>query len=220
MPSSRLLRCLILLPIALAGLSGSTVAAEQVEVRNLKQVLAPGDAEEVHVSLSFGNVTVEGTDGPNVEIELALDCNRADMEVCKARAERVRLAPRVGKRELKVRLKNTPRAWLRGIKARMKIRMPRHLRLEIDIKSGHLYVSGLEAKININSGAGDVDILGKRVHYRHVDVDIAFGKANLWLADSRVQGTGWPRKINWKGSGDHKIEIDVLGTGDVSVRLE
>ena len=201
-------------------LMAGVASAEYVEVRSIQQDLAPGDASGIDFSLWIGDLTIEGTDGPNVEVELALDCNRQDMDKCKARADRVRLAPRMKRGELKVRLKRTPRARLRGIKARMKVRMPRHLPIEVDLTRGDVYVSGLTSRININSGGGDVDVLGERDHIRHVDVDVGFGSANLWLAESRVKGTGWPKKINWKGPGDKKIEIDVIGDGDVSVRLE
>lgn len=213
-------RKLALLTFAAAALAAPAAIAEHPAIRSLRQEVALGDATKVHARLSLGNLTVEGTDRANVEIELTLDCNRADFDVCKQRAERVRLAPRMKKGELRVKLKNTPRARLRGIHAQMTVRIPRHMPLEVDVTSGHLRVTGMRSHLNLNSGGGDVDVVAERALAREVEIDVGFGKANLWLGEERIKGTGWPRALTWKGTGDARIEIDVVGSGDVAVRLE
>ena len=211
----------LLLAAALAALAAAPAAADWVEVRTLEKEILLGDAPEVHVSLSFGDLTVEGTDdGSRVEILLALDCNRVDLEVCKTRADRVLLAPRMRQNELKVRLERTPRARFKGIRARMTVRMPRGVALEVDVKSGDVYVTGLTSHVDVNSGAGDVDVLASRDRTQEVKAVVGFGNADLWLGDGRIKGTGWPKAINWKGSGQARIDIDVVGSGEVSVRLE
>ncbi len=206
--------------IATCWLAGGAAFAEWVEVRSLRQELLPGNATQVQVKLAFGDITVEGFDGDRVEIDLALDCDRQDMAVCKKRSDRIQLAPRIRRGDLQVRLARTSRARLRGVKARLKVRIPSQIPLEIDVNNGDVYVTDLASHINVNSGAGDVDVLGRRDHTALVNVDIGFGKADLWLGDGRVQGSGWPRSIDWRGSGDAEINVDVVGTGDVSVRLE
>ncbi len=209
----------ILAFLLLAALS-TPVFAQQSAVRSLRQEVALGDVDRVQVKLSIGDLTIEGIDGTNVEIELTLDCSREDPETCKQRAERVRLAPRVKRGELRVRLKNTPRARLRGIQARMAVRIPRHVPLEVDVTNGDLHVSGMRSHINVNSGGGDVDVTADRAGAGEVNVDVGLGGADLWLGEERIKGTGWPRALNWKGTGAAHIEIDVVGVGDVSVRLE
>ena len=195
------------------------VFAQQAAVRSLRQEVSLGSASLVQVKLSIGDLTLEGSDGANVEIELTLNCNRINPEVCEQRAERVRLAPRVKRGELRVRLKNTPRARLRGIQARMMVRIPRHVPLEVDLTNGDLQVSGMRSHINVNSGGGDVDIAAERAGTGEVEVDVGLGQADLWLGEERIKGTGWPRSLNWKGSGAAAIEVDVVGVGDVAVRL-
>ncbi len=116
---------------AIAALA-TPALAEQTAVRSLRQEVALGGATSVQAKLSIGDLRIEGIDGPNVEIELTLDCTRVNPEVCKQRAERVRLAPRMKKGELRVKLKNTPKARLRGIQARMTVRIPRHIPVEVD----------------------------------------------------------------------------------------
>ncbi len=124
------------------------------------------------------------------------------------------------KGELKVKLKNTTKTRLRGIKARMTVRIPRHMPLEVDINNGNLNVGGMQSHINVNSGGGDVDVNAERARTNEVEIDVGFGKADLWLGQERIKGTGWPKALSWKGTGDAKIEIDIVGLGDVAVRLE
>ncbi len=221
--SEGLIRSLFFIAAVLTVLSTftATAATAQVEVRTLKQDLVLDGARKVHVNLSVGDVTIEGTAaGNNVEIEMFLDCNRQDLEICKTRANRVRLAPRMSGGVLKIRLKKTPRARLRGIQARMKIRMPSTVPLEVDVKSGGVYVTGLKSHLNIDVGAGDVDILGFKAGTALVNVDNGLGKADLWLGDSRVEGSGWPKSLDWRGSGQAEIRVVGIGSGDVSIRLE
>ncbi len=195
-------------------------AAEHAAVRTLQQELALNGASQVHAKLSIGDMTIEGTDGPNVEVELTIDCDRVDFEVCKERAKQVRLAPRMKKGVLRVKLKNTPNARLRGIKARMAVRIPRHVPVEIDVTAGTLDVSGMQSHLNVNSGGGDVEISAERARTREVEIDIGLGKGALWLGEEKIKATGWPKALKWQGTGDAMIEVDVVGSGDVVVRLD
>ena len=209
----------LILPAALLLLA-TPAAAEHLAVRTLHQELAVNGASKVHARLSIGDLVIEGTDGTNVEVELNLDCNRVDAAVCKERADRVRLAPRMKKGELRVKLKNTPKARLRGIRAQMTVRVPRYMPVEVDVTAGTLDVSGMRSHLNINSGGGDVDVNAVRAGTNEVEIDIGLGKAALWLGDEQIKATGWPRALKWKGTGDARIEIDVVGSGNVAVRLE
>ena len=208
------------LAIALASLAAAPATADWVEVRTLEKDMLLGDAPKVHVYLSVGDLTVEGTDDSRVQVSLVLECNRQDLGKCKARADRIRLAPRMGRKELKVRLKRTPQGRFKGIRARMTVRMPRSVPLEVDVTGGDVYITQLASHLNVNSGAGDVDVLASRAGTQEVKAVVGFGSADLWLGDGRIKGTGWPKAINWKGSGAARIDIDVVGSGDVSVRLE
>lgn len=211
---------LSLLLLTLSTLVTAPVIAEQTAVRSLRQELALNGATLVHAKLSIGNLTIEGTDGPNVEVELTLNCTRVDPDVCKQRAERVRLAPRMKKGVLRVKLKNTSNARLRGIQAEMTVRVPRHMPVEVDVTAGALEVSGMHSHLNINSGGGDIEIAAERARTGEVEVDSGLGKASLWLGEEEIKATGWPKALEWRGTGDAKIEIDVVGSGDVAVRLE
>ncbi len=195
-------------------------AAEHPAIRSLRQEIALGGTTKVHAKLSIGDMTIEGTDGGKVEVEITLDCTRVDHEVCKTRAERVRLAPRMSKGELRIKLKNTPRARLRGIRARMTVRIPRGLPVEVDVATGTLTVSGMRSHLNLNSGGGDVEVTGSRAGTGEVEIDIGFGKAQLILGEESIKGTGWPRALKWRGTGEASIDVGVTGGGNVSVRLD
>lgn len=209
------------LPLFLIAITlAAPAVAEHAAVRTLNQELALNGASLVHAKLSIGDMIIEGTDGSNVEVELTLDCHRVDFDVCKERADRVRLAPRMKKGELRVRLKNTPKARLRGIKARMVVRVPRHVPVEVDVTAGTLDISGMQSHLNINSGGGNVEIDAERARTQEVEIDIGIGKGTLWLGEEQIKATGWPRALNWKGTGAANIEIDIVGSGDVTVRLE
>ena len=199
--------------------AGGPVARDPVEVRKIERRAFAGEAEKLHADLSFGGLTVEGADGRDVEVEVTIQCSRQDLEKCRLRAERIRLRPRMKKGTLVVKLKNTPRGRMQGLKARMLLRVPRRLALDINVRGGGVWVGGMESDVEIDSLAGDVDLTHRRDLVAAVKVDVGVGDADLWLADSRVKGHGFPRTLRWYGSGAAQINVDV-GTGDVAVRLE
>lgn len=189
------------------------------EARKLESEIFPGEAGLVHIDLSFGSLTVEGSDEPNVRAEVVIECGREDLEKCKQRAQRIRIRPRVKKGALVVKLKNTPRGRVQGLKAAMRVWVPRELPLDVNVRGGGVWVGGMKSHVEIDSFSGDVDLTHEHDRVRSVDVDVAFGKADLWIPGGRIQGSGFPRSLNWHGPGEAKLNVDV-GTGDVAVRLE
>ena len=200
-------------------LAAGAVRADSVDVRTIERRVFAGEAGLVHVDLSFGGVTVEGVDGRNVEVEVTIQCGREDLEKCRHRAERIRLRPRMKKSTLVVKLKNTPRGRVQGLKARMRLKVPRDLALDVNVRGGGVWVGGMESHVEIDSLAGDVDLTHRQELIEAIKVDVGAGDADLWLKDSRVKGHGFPRTLRWYGSGPARVNIDV-GTGDVAVRLE
>ena len=102
----------------------------------------------------------------------------------------------------------------------MSLRIPRHVRLEVDVRgSGDIFVTGMRSDMNIDGGKGDVDVIATRDLLATVKASVAIGKAELWLGDSSIQGTGFPKSLKWSGAGDAELDVD-LGTGEVRIRLE
>ncbi len=206
-----------LLPFLL--FAAGTAWAEPEDVRTIEHQVFAGEAEMVHVDLSFGSLTVEGVDGRDVEVAVTIQCSREDPEKCRRRAERIRLRPRMKKDTLVVKLKHTPRGRVQGLKAKMRLKVPRELALDVNVRGGGVWVGGMESHVEIDSLAGDVDLTHRQELIEAVKVDVGAGDADLWLKESRVKGHGFPRTLRWYGSGKAQVNIDV-GTGDVAVRLE
>ncbi|MCP4659089.1 MAG: hypothetical protein GY856_27080 [bacterium] len=211
----------ILVPICLLWLAGAAPdpATGQVEVRTIHQRFLLGDAAKIDVDLSLGDLTIEAADGDSVEVDLRFECVREDLERCRQRAEKIRLVPRVRGRVFHVRLAKTPKGRAQGIKAAMSLRIPPRVELEVDIRGGDVFVTGMRSDLEIDGLVGNVDVIAGRDRTASVKVDVGAGKAELWLGDGRIEGTGFPRSLTWKGSGTSKIEVD-LGSGNVRVRLE
>jgi hypothetical protein len=204
----------LLLTLLLAG-----DAAAQEEVRTSDYRVFAGEAEKLHVDLSFGDLTIEGAEVRDVEVEVVFTCTRQDLEKCRRQADKIRLQPRVYGKTLDVQLQRTSRGRLSGISARMKLKVPRRLAVEVDARAGDVLVSNMDSDVEVDVGAGDVDLGHRQSLVGTVKVDVGVGNADLWLNDSRIEATGFPRSLTWRGSGTAKIEVDV-GTGDVAVRLE
>ena len=218
-PSPKPLR---LAPAALVALAALilTGAVARAETRRIEQTFFAGNARSVEVDLTIGSLSIEGTDGRDAEVHLILTCDRADAELCERRANRIRLVPRLSGDHLSFRLKNTPRGLAGGIGAEMRLKIPRRLALEVDIAGGDVFITGMRHHIEVDSAGGDIDIGGvPQSGLQSVKVDVGIGKADLWLRDGHIKGSGFPRSITWRGSGSARIELD-LGAGNANVRLE
>ena len=217
-PNRSLLSSLVLLSLLLAfPIFADDVAPTQV--RTISQDVYPGQAGMVKIDLAIGDLDIEGSDGRDVEVEVYLFCHRSDVDGCTARAQRIYLEPRMRRGRLQIQLKRTPRNRAQGVSARMKVKVPRHLELEVDVAGGDVTIAGMQGSMEIDGLSGDVDIVHQRHLTHQVKVDVGVGKVDLWLGDSRIEGTGFPRSLNWLGSGTARIEVD-RGSGDVAVRLE
>lgn len=193
-------------------------ADDDVEVSREKQSWYLGEAARVEVDLTIGSLAVHGSDGRDVEAELALWCSPRGGERCREQAQKVHLSPRVSGSTFEVRLKNTPRGRIEGIRAELTVRIPRRLPLEIDQRGGDVSVDGMAAGLEIDAAFGSVHVAAEQQGVRRVSVKVGVGKADLWVAGSHVRGSGFPRSIDWTGAGESTVEID-LGTGDAVVDL-
>jgi hypothetical protein len=194
------------------------LAAQDIEVSTTSQAFLLGDAQKIHLELVVGSLTVQGTDSGTVETELKLLCSRSDLEKCRRRAHRVHVAPRIDKNVFELRLKNTPRGKATGISAELLVRVPHGVPVEIDARGGDVSVSDLRSDLEIDGVAGTINVHFTQRLVRNVKIDVGAGRADLWVDDAHIEGSGFPRGVNWTGSGDYDIEID-LGAGDVDVTL-
>ena len=210
-----LLAALLLLPTAAAA---QKAPKELKEIRTLEGRYLLGDVAKVHLALPFGGLRVEAVEGRIIEIEVRLECSKVDLEICTEQANRIQLAPRQKKNEILVKLAHTPGGRSRGIEASAIARVPRDAALEIDIGSGDVFLTGHRADAAVAVVAGDVDIVAVKDALGLVDVDVAIGKAEMWLSEGSIQGTGFPKSLKWNGPGQAVLKVNV-GTGDVRIRF-
>lgn len=208
------LLALLLIPLAAAA------HGQRIEVRSIERSVLLDEATQLDVSLVIGDAVVEATDGDRIEATMELTCaDDADLADCRQRAERLLLETRRRGSRLIVKLRRTPRGYLHGIDARLVVRAPRRLHLEVDTRSGDVEVRGMAGDLEIDAISGDVSVVYQRSVAGSVKLDTGIGSADLWLGSERIKGSGWPRKVRWQGSGYGQINIDA-GHGDIDVRLE
>ncbi len=209
----------VLLLVACLLPASSGFAADK-ETRRIHQAYFAGNVDKVEISVTLAALSVEGVeDGRQAEVEVLLRCARQDDEKCLRRANRIALAPRIRGSKLALRLKGTPRGQAGGIEAEMRVKLPSHVALEIDVAGGEMSVKGMRHHVEIDSGGGNIDYFGEQDAIGSFKVDVGFGKGTLWLREGSIEASGWPRSITWKGTGESKVEID-LGGGEIKARLD
>jgi len=191
----------------------------RVEVKTFQQRYFLGDAERVKVDLSLGRLTVEGSGGRDVEVELRVECSRQDLERCREHAERMGIVTRVRGDLFVLHLDRTPRGRIQGLEASMTVKLPHDVPLDVDIRAGDVFVTGMRSDIEIGGVAGDVDVVAQRKDVGTVKTDVGIGKNELWLSDGHIEGTGLSRSVKWQGPGAASVKVNI-GTGDIRVRLE
>ena len=190
-----------------------------VEIYSDENHYLVGDARKIEVNLGFGEIQIEGTDSSQIGIEFRLTCSREDLDKCRRRGERIRLVPRMRKGKFVIGLRHTPQGKVQGLKAHVKLAVPRDVPLDVDMVGGDVFVTRMRSDVNIAGGGGDVDVVAAHDGTGNVNVKVVAGKAELWMGEGHMRGAGFPRSIRWRGPGRSRIKID-LGTGDARVRLE
>ena len=154
------------LPGALLPAFGDDMSARPVEVVQTERVsFAPGGV--IHVPHSFGSVTVEGWDQPEVEVTVVKSRERyyepKQHEQAARGLERVRIAAdRRSDRELTISTtaphKRFPFLWggKGGVKVEYLIHAPRDSRLVIQHGAGYVLVSNMTGDVEATSRGGDI----------------------------------------------------------------
>ena len=206
-----------LLLIAIIALLGTAAQAE-VEVRTLTQKFAINDATQVDIDITIGDISVQGSDDNFVSVDVTLECNRQNLDVCQRRANRLFLSPRLTNKRLDIRLRGTPRGHLQGIRAHMVVSVPKQMELEIDTRTADVTISGMTGNIEVDGVEGSVGITASQSDIREVSAKVGAGQVDLWVDGARIEGSGFPRSVKWQGSGSSEIELD-LAAGDVDINL-
>lgn len=214
-----LIRAMALAFVVCTLMASSAAADGETYSRTLQQEVFAGEVHSLELDLGIGDITIEGTNGRNVEVTVELTCGREDDAKCRRRADRLSIKPRRKKGLLLIRLKGASRGKAGGISANMHVKVPRRLALEVDVLDGDVTISKMRSHIEVDVGAGDVDLNGRKQDVAQFKGAVGVGKVDLWLDEGRIEGSGFPRSVSWHGDGAAEWEVDI-GTGDVSARLE
>jgi hypothetical protein len=188
-------------------------------VRRWAKQLPAGNVERVLVDVPVGEVTIEGSNGPQVDFEVTLECDERG-GACEDLAKRVKVVYSREGGDLTLRLKEWPKSRNKGLEAHVRVRVPRTLSLKADLGVGQMNIQALESNVDADLGVGELNITLPVASVGSVNADTGIGEANLSAAGRRYESAGLVAKeIRWnKGTGKSRVEAD-CGVGEIDIRL-
>ena len=175
---------------------------------------------EVQLEIPVAELTVEGTDGDRVELELEIDC-RSD--ACRRKAERIRIDQRGDGDRAHFEIDGYPSNMGSKPDLTLRVRMPRDRHLSLELGVGEVEISGIDGNLEIEVGVGDVDLDLDESAVRSVDLAVGVGDAELDLPsryssnESGFLFLGQER--SWDdGPGRANVDLEV-GVGDATVTV-
>jgi hypothetical protein len=177
----------------------STAVQESLESRELSKPFSP--AGRIHLDLSAGDYTIQGTDEPNIRVSWR---TRSDRD-----AARVRMDVRVSGSNATVRTRGPHSGF------RVQVDVPRRSDLDMTLTAGDLRVRRIEGNKRLSMWAGDVTIeVGETEMYRRVDATVKAGEISP-RPFGRSTG-GLFRSFRWDGKGKYTIDA-TLFAGDLKL---
>lgn len=191
---------------------------DEVVRRFVKQFPAD-NVERVLVDVPVGEVTIEGWDGRQVELEVRLECDERG-GACEDLSKRVKVVYSRDDEDLTLRLKEWPKSRNKGLEAHVRVRVPRTLAVKADLGVGQLNIEALESSVDADLGVGELNITLPAAAVGSVSADTGIGEANLTASGRHYESAGLvAREIRWnKGTGKSRVEAD-CGVGEIDIRL-
>ena len=181
-----------------------------------------GAADQLVVRVPAGDVDVIGGAGDKVIATLAIECPE-NKSSCFRRMRDVRFVAERDGNVLTVRLNRNGAFGFRDAQVNATIEVPSAPQLLVDMTAGDLSVEHANACLEIDAGAGDINVVDAADRYGRVFLDAGVGDAHL-----EVNGRSLPSpralligaEVDWQlGSGDCELLVD-LQAGDIDVRLQ
>lgn len=202
-------------------LSAVPASADSV-VRSFRQQIPAAGSDKIHLDFPVGEVTVEGWDGAQVDIDVKVACNNEWSARCEERAKEVRLVYNTSGDQIDVNFKSWPKlTGSKGLHVLAHIKVPRGLAVNVELGVGELNVKGTEGDLTADLGVGEVNIRLSKESVGSVDLDTGVGESSLVAAGRRYESAGLvSREIKWhKGSGRAEVNVD-CGVGEIDVVLD
>jgi hypothetical protein len=203
-----------------AGAAGPDAAARQDRV--LERAIPVGNAQEVRVQFSYGQLSIEPGDGDQVKLELSLRCKR-DGERCTRQLDDIDFVVDTRDGEIDVRVDHLPKFNTRGVSAKLRVFVPQHQRLVVEMGAGEIRISDLAHDVNIQLGAGEIDIHMPEDAVRSVALQAGVGDAHLRRGRGKIETARAHligASVRWdEGRGQARVEAQV-GAGEVQLCLD
>jgi len=204
-------------PVAAAG---AGVAA--LDDRWIERTVPVAPAQQLRIELSYGQLSIEPATGDEVKLELAVRCKRGG-ERCARLIDDVDFEVHNRDDEVRVRVDNLPKFNTRGVSAKLRVFVPQHRRLVVDMGAGEIRITDLGHDVDIRLGAGEIDIHMPEDVVGSVALQAGVGDAHLRrghgaIETARAHLIG--AAVRWdEGRGKARVEAQV-GAGEVQLCLD
>ena len=204
---------------ACAALTALPLTAEET-ARHFNQQIAVAGTQKVALDFPVGELTVEGWDQHQVQLDVRLTCHRAT-DRCLDAAKAVRLVYRTSGDTLRIEVKSWPKFGGKGLHVEAHLQVPRELDLAANLGVGEMNLHGLEGDVDGDLGVGEVNATLPEAAFAQANLDTGIGEATLLAGGQRYERGGlFTREISWKeGRGRSKVRLN-CGVGEVDLALK
>jgi hypothetical protein len=210
----------VLVFAAVAGAAGPDVAGRDDRV--LERAIPVGSAERVRVQFSYGQLSIEPGEGNAVKLQLAVRCKRGG-ERCAELLDDIDFDVVTRDGEIEVRVDRLPKFNTRGISAKLRVFVPQGQRLVVEMGAGEIRISDLAHDVDIQLGAGEIDIHMPEAAVRSVALQAGVGDAQLRRGRGKIETARAHfigASVRWdEGRGQARVAAQV-GAGEVQLCLD
>jgi hypothetical protein len=200
-----------------------TPAFAKEAFREISTSFALESETSVRLDIPLAEVSVEGFEGDNIEVDFTATCRRPASQHCDEILAELGFESHRLRRQVRIDLVGYPK-WGKGkVELEGTIRVPQAIEVEMEIGIGQLDLKELTGDLRVELGVGQVNAWLDESKVRSVTLDAGVGESELYGPDARVQGRRSMlvgSEIYWdEGSGKSRVFIEV-GVGEISVWLE
>ena len=113
---------------------------------------------EAKIDLGFGDVVLRGEEVDRIYVRLLIFCERKDLEKCQKAAGDVAVAGESDGQRISLRVKGVTDFWLRKLRFRFEVRIPRELAADVHVHKGQVRIDELVASTKVEVDDGTVDL--------------------------------------------------------------
>jgi len=175
----------------------------------------------IDLNITAGEVVIESSPGEQLRAEMTVECPGINSE-CAKRMAGLEFVSSIKDKHLK--MSTNRNSFFQNYNANLSVKffVPKSQQLNIGMDAGTLYINNIDACLNVEMSAGDIDINMFESNMASVYLDTAFGDVSLNV-DGRHQNESRPwlvgGEIIWdQGKGSCQMKVD-LQAGTISVDL-